>query len=569
MPNYKKPKLIITPISNQDWTGVSPAAREHLENSMRSLESAKESTPAVPLYGKDDWSVVTDFYKYAQSKGIVYPKWQLEYELSRESKFGRQGGRAAWPELKPDVLMYVTNVKPCLYPPIPETVEKYKALGCKMLSVRATLDHQVKVGKIEDRAAGWRNFNLLKTDKKAQDDAVHDASTKRIWEKAWAYIFSYIRKQKNRIFIPAPFCVNILQAQYHDPFLEAIQKDLRANKINSPFTFWGDKVSFKFLFEELMAVKSKEARGHIVLNVVRDFYHMDTTQGPEQKAKHYVPKLAAAFGFKPGSPSYQEMEDKILFSNRMSIATPDGMIRNKVKGEGSGATVTNNGECGSNEDYTEAMHREVDSRCKRIGLVAGKHYRLLDSYGNGDDGIDRYEILKMTEDELGLFKDIIQKSAEYIADQFGFIVNEKWKISTEYGIYCQYEIYIDDSGNFHADYPVSLALNAGMHPMREVSKSVWDSDYVDWRWESILRPLANRQDFTAVVDYVDNGLKYGLFGKTQADFDRIFSKYEKYKALRDSSYQFNIWDEEMDKHPELSPVILYIAQKRGITVPNQ
>lgn len=566
--NYPKPRVILSPISNSDWRGVSPAAREHLENSMRSLESAKESTPAVPLYGKDDWSVVTDFYKYAQERGIVYPKWQLEYELSRESKFGRQGGRAAWEQLKPDVLMYITNVKPCRYEQIPETIEKYKTLNCRMLSVQKTLDHQVQTGKIEDRAAGWRNFNLLKSDKKAQDDAVHDASTKAIWEKAWAYIFSYIRKQKNRIFIPAPFCINILQAQYHDPFLEAIQKDLKANKINSPFTSWGDKVSFKFLFEELMAVKSKEIKGHKVLHVVRDFYHMDTTQGPEQKSKHYVPKLAAAFGFRPGSTSYFEMQDKVLFSNRMYIATPDGMIRNRVKGEGSGATVTNNGECCCNEDYTEALHREVDKRCKTKGLVAGKHYRLLDSYFNGDDGIDRYVILKMTDKELGLFMSIVQASAEYVADLFGFIVNEKWKMSLEYGIYCQYEVYIDEAGNFHADYPVSLALNAGMHPMREVSKSVWDSDYVDWRWESILRPLANRQDFTAVVDYVDNGLKYGLFGKTKQDFERILSKYDKYKALRDSSYQFNIWDEAMDKNPALSPVIIYLAKKRGFAIPN-
>lgn len=567
MSKITKRKVIYEQLSEKWFHGVSPEAEQHLRNSMRSLEKAQAPLPAVPLYGKEDWSVVTDFYAYAQRKGIVYPKWQLEYELSRESKFGDQGGHAAWKDLKPEVEMYVTNVSECHAPIIPETIEKYKSLNCNLKSLQGTLANQIAEDKIQDKASGWRTFNLKKSDPKAQASAIRDARDGN-WRNSWAYIFSYVKKQKNRIFIPAPFCVNILQAQYHDPLLTAIQNDLHINGANSKFSFFGDKASFKTLFEDIMPAKRtqfnhqfSDKKGKVVY-VVRDFYHMDTTQGPTQKAHHYIPKVAAAFHIRAGSEAYDRLSEIMLYSNRFSIATPDGMITNNDKGEGSGATVTNQGEGCSNEDFDYVLNERIISKSKEEGIEV---YRI-DSYGNGDDGISRYFVVNASSRILERFYRIVDEQADITCKEFGFIKNDKWRIGTDFGIYCQYELYEDENGHLHNDYPASLAINAGMHMLRALPKKQWDRDYIDDRWIQILAPLYGRKDFTILVDYVDNGLKDGLLGRSREDMIRILRKYRKYRALQESSVEFNIYNSEWDDNPLLNPVIQYLMEKRGIKI---
>lgn len=551
--------VVYDPLDKDWFKGVSPEAQEHLINSMEHLKTAQDPTPSVPLYGKDDWTVVEGYYEFAQKKGYKFPKWQLEYELSRESKFGRQGGHASWDELRPDVEMYVTNVSTCEVEAIDATVKKYSTLNCKIRSAEDVVKQQKKANKIEDTAAGWRNFNLKKIDPQAQLSAIHDAKT-GAWKESWAYIFSYIRKRKNRIFVPAPFCVNILQGKYHDPFLEAIQKDLRANLDKSEFCFWGDKISFKSLFQDIMPKKRSASAQGYVLYVVRDFYHMDTTQGAMQKSKHYIPKLAAAFGIRQGTRQYSELEEIINYSNKFPIATPSGVIVNEYKGEGSGATVTNNGETACNEDFDYVLTKLIYDALAKAGIKGVYH---LDSYGNGDDGLSRWILPSLDPALIEQVSKIIDECADVACALFGYLKNDKWKIRPDYGIYCQYEIYEDDKGVMHADYPVSLALNALMHPMKEITKSQWDSDFVDWRSEQVLRPLSNREDFPLIIEYVNNGLKYGLFGRTAKDFSRILSKFERYRALRDSSYQFNLW-EDIDDNPLSSPVLKELAKLKGL-----
>lgn len=559
MPNKKT--VYYYPLDREWFRGVSPEAQEHLRNSLDSLKTSQDPRPSVPLYGKTDWSVVEEYYKFAEQKGHKFPKWQLEYELSRESKFGQQGGHASWDEIRPDVEMYVTNVQPCNVPPIDATIKKYGSLNCKIRSAEDVVKHQKYSGKIEDTAAGWRNFNLKKDDPEAQTAAIRDFKDGS-WKDSWAYIFSYIRKRKNRIFVPAPFCVNIGQAKYHDPFLEAIQLDLRANLDKSEFAFWGDKVSFKTLFTEIMPRKKTVSIPGKVLYVVRDFFHMDTTQGASQKSQHYIPKLAAAFGIKHGTSQYRELEDIINFSNKFPIATPQGIITEEDKGEGSGATVTNNGETACNEDFDFTLTELILSSLAQKGF---NDVFKIDSYGNGDDGISRWYIPQKYLSRVDEIMNIIDECADRACAMYGYVKNDKWKMSLEFGLYCQYELYEDEQGNLHADYPVSLALNAGINPMKEITKAQWDSDFVDWRWEQVLRPLSNRTDFPLIIEYVNNGLKKGLFGKDAKDFRRILSKYDRYRALRESSYQFNVW-EDIDDDPLKSPVLQELAKLKGLNL---
>lgn len=535
-------------------TYLTEESWSHLQSSMRALKSAKDGIPTISLYGKKDWSVVTDYYKFAQDKGITYPEWQVKYELSRESKFGEQGGRAAYSAIKPKLEAYVLNVQHCSRESIPETEGKYAELFLKKRSLTETLQQQKMAGKIEAKAASWSTFNLKKDDPVAQQIAVSFARAGK-WIDSFAYIFTYIRKMKDRLFIPIPFCVNLLQAQFHDIMLEAIQKSLNTYMERSPFAFFGDKIGFNNLWK-IMSIKSKDLDPSHILYVVRDFKAMDTTMGPEQKIKHYCNKISKAFHLT--GKAYDEMVKVMTFSNEIPIFTPDGVIVNKIKGEGSGATVTNQGESFDNEDFDYDLNNRILERCQKANIKIVK----IDSYGNGDDGISRYYLYDTSCFEE--VKQIIDEEADYVCALYGHSKNEKWDIELgTYGLYCQYEIYQDDKG-FHADYPISLGINAIMHPMRNKPKSLWDSDYTDWRIANIASHWYGRQDFETAIDYVDNGLKYGLFGKTKEDFIRIFSKYKKYRALRDSEDDFNISDPDWMDNPDHNPVIIYLAKKRGI-----
>jgi hypothetical protein len=377
------------------------------------------------------------------------------------------------------------------------------------------------------------------------------------WRYGYAYIFSYIRKQKNRIFMPGPFSLNLLQAQYHDPLLAHIQQDLKANREHSKFYFWGDKIGFQELWPMMAKKIANVDPSHIVWSV-RDFHAMDTTDGADQNRKHYVPKVANAFNIAKGTKAYKELEEIMLFSNYMPIATPDGFIVDP-HGQASGVTITNNAEGCCNYDFTMDWADSVLRTAARRGIRA----KVLFHNGNGDDGITAFYLENLG--DFDKFNDIIEKCADYWCKAYGFIKNEKWQVTLgTFGLYCQYELYVGADGKLHADYPVSLALNAGMNPMHEIPKALWDSDYVDWRWAEILTHLYGRQDFYLAIDYVSNGMKRGLFGKTAQDFIRIFSKYKKYRAIRNPEDHYNVENLEWDQHPELNPVIAYRAKQLGV-----
>lgn len=550
---------------------VDEADFVHLKRVLAASRNAKSGVPAIKLYGTDKVELIDKFYNSEQEKKYKFFPEQLAYELSRKTKWGDQGGRAPWDVIKPEVELYVTNPVECKAQQIPESVmDKYINLHLKERSSRDVLAIQKKNGRIRGTANSWRKFQLKKNSQEAQDDAIFISNQLDMILASYAYQQTYIRKQKNRIFIPIGFGINLAQAKFHDPLLEAIQADLRANMEKSDFSVFGDKIGFDNLWK-IMSRKSHGLEKWRIIKVTQDFFHMDTTYGESQKLAHYVPKVAAAFDITKTSPAYKKLVDILCQSNRTPIATPDGVITNVDKGEGSGATVTNQGECLGNEDYQEETTEEVITKLQSEMSITAE---IIDKYVNGDDGYFRLYITSdITPEQLRKLKpaisDLINKVAEKQCDRYGFIKNEKWHIGfgvdDEPGYYCQYQLYEDDECNVIALYPASLLLNACTHPMHEYPKAVWDSAFTDWRMSQILDHGYNRDDFENIVDFVDNGMKYGLFGKSIEDFKRIFSTYEKYRALRDTEQDYNVVDQEWIDDPYKSPTIKYIAKKRGIS----
>jgi hypothetical protein len=530
-----------------------------LDSSMSALVRGRAPTPSFKLYGKTDQSLAIRFLDSIRAKNLI-PDWMRTYEWSRLSKWGPQGGYKPWSELKELLELYYTRPEECH---VKDTVmqllrKKYGSMHLIKMAATDTLSSLINADKIQERAAGWSTYDLKKTDRKAQVIAINYAR-KGLWKYGRGYVFSRFNKQKMRIFMPMPFSSMIVQAQYYLNFLAKIQQDLIVNRSRSKFLFWADKVGLNngvmlMILQETLD-RCPDIPNSTYLYVQRDFEKMDTTMGLSQYQRVVVPLIAAAYGFKETSLQYQELSEVMNFTVTCPIDTPDGCIP-LPHGTASGAEVTNGGETLGNDAYDSEIREELIATCKQKNVRFSEVYSL----GNGDDGAS---LFKVAIDQVELFKHIYSTIANNVAKRHGYRVQaQKWHLSTVFGLYCQYMLWIDKMNKIHQAYPAVLILNSIVNPERQYSKSEWDKDYRDL---DIIAKLDNGYGlpyFTELVDYVDKGMKFRLLGRSERETRRILSKYDRWVHLQDSSEFFN-------KRPFTvgsSPTIQYLLNTRRISI---
>lgn len=532
---------------------VYPSDKEHLLRSLHGLERELAPTPSFPLYDTTDaQQVIQDFLdKYVLSNSSI-PSWMKEYETSRLKKVGPQGGHKSWDELKPLFDLYQERYSEKIDVP-EETMEymlnKYSKLRCKVLSNEDSLRTLKRDKRIESRAAGCRRFALKKTDHEAQVFALLDLASGLI-KYFFGYVFSRYNKLKLRLFMPMPFSDMIREAKWFSPFLHTIQEDLRQFGADSPFVFWADKLGFPFCFDcvDVKVRRNKDGSFTTIVYVQRDFEKMDTTTGPEQQ-KLSTHVMASAFGYAEGSQSYRKLEEAMLFPVKCPIATPSGMMIGD-HGMASGATTTNGSETVNNDAFDHTAVTWIEDKCATEGIEV----RLAISLGNGDDGASVW-LLKDPND-LEEFKSILSEGYAYSAEKHGFISQtSKWDISTERGLYCQNFFWYEDNRIKWA-YPATLILNSIMNPEHQYSSKDWDKDFRDL---DIIQKLDNGRGlpyFAELVHFVDNGMKYRLFGdKSDDTVNRILSKYERYRALQPLAERYNREDWTPVKSPSLQLIL--------------
>lgn len=534
-----------------DWESLrrdcSPDSIRALERSLKALEAGQAPTPSFKLYGKTDVSVVTNFLQSLR-KGD-YPSWMLDYEDSRVSKFGPQGGHAPWKEIKDDFMLYLSRPTGVSYVDsdvIKEMNRDYRQLSCNMLSVTDTLAQLKNDDKILERAAGWNTFQLKKTDIAAQQEAIRVAKT-GVWKKGKGYVFSRYNKLKKRIFMPMPFSLMLKQGQYYVPFLSGIQKDLLLKKNRSPFRFWAEKNGFKECFD-VMSRSLRDVRFPNSWKIVysqRDFEKMDTTTGYEQYNKLFVPSLDAAY-----HQAMPDMHEAMLMTVTAPIITPSG-ITTGPHGTASGAEVTNGGETVCNDYYDRRLRKILEDECneKRI------RYTLITTQGNGDDGTSVFAVHPA---DYRAWKDLYTAAADQAAKECGFRTQaSKWRIDTDFGLYCQ-NMYWIEGNEFKFAYPAALILNSVINPEHQYQPSDWDKDYRDLDICEKLDNGVGLPYYRELVIYVDKGMKYPLLGRSEAETKRILSKYERYRQLQYQTENFN----RRDWNPSSSPTVNLILGMR-------
>lgn len=516
----------------------------YLKQSLDRLRKGNAPTPSFPLYGKRDVSILEDARPIIQKASDH--GWLAEYESSRESKFGPQGGVPCWDDIKDNFELYQSALKDVAYVDkdiIQEMCAEKKKLHCSQFSASDALDHLKRTNKVETRAAGWSEFQLKKTDEKAQEIALRYASNGD-WVHGYGYVFSRFNKQKNRIFMPMPFSSMIQQARWFVPYLGNIQKSLLDMGARSPYVFWADKIGFDKCFA-IMEQEIRDARitpSEYLVYFSNDFEKMDTRTGTQQYRSFFLPNLHAAFG-------NSDMDDAIMFTTTAPIISPAGTMTGD-HGTASGAEVTNGGETDCNDYFQRRLF-------KLMRQHSPMQWRVVSRRGNGDDSIIIFAVDKAV--SMAAFTQLIRECLEQTCSETGFDVQtEKLEISDKFGKYCQNILEWKDNHLFWC-YPLTLVLNSIVNPEHQYSPKDWDKDYRDIDIVQKLDNAVRHPNYKEFVDWVVHGLKYPLMGKSESETNRIFSKYEKYRALQSLGERYNRQDWTLSE----SPTVNYILSNRA------
>ena len=545
MTNGKETAHLLSP---NDFGKLKPYCSDrsiaYLKDSLRRLEQGQPPTPSFPLYGKRDASLVSDVLNVLGKLGI--PDWLYEYEQSRVTKFGPQGGIPKWADLLDNFLLYKTALKSVRYIDteiLNTMIGEYRHLKCLELGASETLAHLKKTDKVETRAAGWSEFQLKKTDPLAQKIALQYVQSGD-WKSGYGYVFSRFNKQKNRIFMPMPYSSMILQAKWFIPFLGNIQKDLLLTGRRSSYTFWADKVGFEKCFQ-IMEEELNDARitdDEYIVYFSNDFEKMDTRTGTSQYESFFLPILKAAFG-------NDRMREAMLFTTTAPIISPSGTMEGD-HGTASGAEVTNGGETVCNDYFQRRLDKLLRQHISQ--------YRLVSRRGNGDDSINIYFVKKSC--PFPQFEQALRDSLEQVCEETGFDAQtEKLEISTTFGKYCQNVCqYNPTKRELFWTYPIVLTLNSITNPEHQYAKRDWDKDYRDLDIVQKIDNTYRHPAYHEFVDWVNGGLKYPLMGSSEPETARIISKYEKYRSLQSLGERYNRQDWIITS----SPTLKYLLSKR-------
>lgn len=356
----------------------------------------------------------------------------------------------------------------------------------------------------------WRK----KREKMVRDQAVKAARSNNY--KVPAVMNERFQKQKWRIFFMAGFAYVLKQGQLIQPLIKAIQTLI--DRRDERWDHYASKRGFDFV-EALLKqsiLQSKGVPGQI-LYVQLDFDKMDTSCGLNQYNNLVNPMLGAAY------PSIPEVEVSEInnYAVEMPVLCPDGLCSGP-HGTASGVSGTNMDESIINDIYQYIL-------IERLGKLL-PHLILIKRQLDGDDGCLLYLCSQpATEADI----ETIKTEAANVAHLLGLEYNkDKMHVSTEYGLYLQRMLSINDEGMFLGAYPTIQALNTLMWPERSVNPKLWDTDYWVLRWIEVCENCKHHPLFHEFIDFVVAGDKTRLgTSNGEAQFRTLLSKWAVYTKL--------------------------------------
>jgi hypothetical protein len=474
-----------------------------VSGTLRVLREGKMPTKRSPLFKGIDSDVVVDTWVDILEKLPSFPESLLDYEKTRLSKFGPQGGYPPFDQRRSDFEDYYHS-----YSGIDYSLEELEKLAERVRSdlfgptrdLRPwSYDRILQKGVNEDKlntSSGCPSI-AKRTDKKVQARAVRDAISGK-WKDYPAILGSRGQRKSDRFIFMFPFSTNLVEQS----FVLSILAVIRKRKIPS-FSAWegSDAVSLALMEQGVLNTKTKAST---------DYSKMDKTVGKDHFRFLYM-VLKPLFQ----SSYHVLLEQSLMHCNTIDILVEMDKLYTGEHGMPSGSGWTNLAE--SIVSYANLLTIE-----DHYGETAIK--QVL-----GDDALMLW--FSVLDDFPDVFKELSLK--------FGFVANpDKQRVDLKTFVYLQrfYDVgvfaYVNQIEVVAGSYPSILALNSAMNPERFHDPVKWSPSMETLRWIMILENVNQSPCFHDLINYFIKGDRDRL-GLDQPGFltNKIVQSYQIAKTI--------------------------------------
>uniref|UniRef100_A0A2V0RNH6 RdRp n=1 Tax=viral metagenome TaxID=1070528 RepID=A0A2V0RNH6_9ZZZZ len=508
--------IILSPESLDEQ--LTPLAQTQAAAGFQMLREGKEPTARTPLYkGKSEEDVVAtwlDVLARYEEDEVLRPL--IEYDKSRKSKVGPQGGYPPFSERKPDFDAYYTRPEQTEFEIDYEICEEiYREVfgGAKdkrPLSPQNVVDRDQYDDKLQTNS-GAPDYGKRK-DPMILAKALADAVSGK-WKTYVMLLGSRSQRGKARFIFMAPFSLNIIEKTYLYPLMEIIR-----SLDNDFFSAWEG-----FSEVELGFYRQRFFEGDIF--VQQDYTAMD------KSLNNTTIKIFLAIVLPVFQKQYQESFKELVYHIfDIPIMTALGKVVVGRHGMPSGSGFTN---------FFESI---ISYYVWKLNVKQA--LRITEAQGLGDDlafsiqappnlrsDKDMYEIWAETMVDH-IIPDVISETSASIGLE---VQPEKQLVDRYTTIYLQrfFDIRIPNTdGMVLGMYPSILALNTAMNPERFHDPRKWSSKMEILRWIMILENCKNLPYFEDLVQFFIEGDKFKMGLEIPDFFVTLPSIYEDSKLIK-------------------------------------
>ena len=469
------------------------------------LRLGSPPTPRTPLYKSlpeeqvfDNWiSVLTDF----RDQNPICERL-IEYDLSRLTKVGPQGGLRPFSDREGDFFEYYRLPKNEPFEIDLAIIEEMREIMFgpqahkRPVKLETVVERDRKDGKLIT-SSGAPSCGR-RSDPAIIREALNIAKSDKVWQMPMI-LGSRSQRGKERFIFIAPFALNLLEKAYLYPMMDVI----RSRKIGF-FSAWEgiDEVSVGFYYQGFFD------RGTVLCQ--QDYTSMD--KYINKTCIDIVYLSTKDFFQKKYHEQYRRLLDHLL---TISVMINIDKLVTGTHGMPSGSGFTN---------FVESV----------VSLYVSMQYPETESQGLGDD-----LALSFPAD---FSHENIKSLITSVSSKIGLVVNpDKQRVDDDTTVYLQrfYDKELTDGYLVEGCYPSILALNTAINPERYHDPRKWSGEMEILRWIMILENCKNLPYFEELVQFFINGDKFKL-GLILPDFlFKLPNLYEESKLIKGFTPTYN------------------------------
>jgi hypothetical protein len=518
---------------------LSREGQMRASSGFRTLAIGRSPTPRTPLYkDKSPDEVLANWERILDQESDGNPILQplIEYDKSRKSKFGPQGGLRPFKDREEDFEAYYTTPKNTGHDQklglvqhidwedegifdqaeqimfdTPDVVEGKRiefTMNKRPLSPRTVIERDTWDDKLNTNS-GCRDY-ARRSEPSVIDNAIN-AVTSGLWRTLPMILGSRSQRGAERFIFMAAYALNIVEKAFLYPLMDRIRR------VGHPFFS-----AWEGFFQVELGFKETNFFSEDHTYIRQDFTKMDKHVNFKQMAIVY--RLCTTFFQAKYSKEFEDLLIHIL--NIPVLISLDKLVTG-THGMPSGSGMTNFAES------LITLYLILKYRAAGIDVVAFQ--------GLGDDSVFAIRRNGMSDEE-------ILAVMQSISSEIGQEINpEKQGIDEHTTIYLQrfFDDRIPNQGMVLGMYPSILALNTAIFPERFHDPRKWSKEMEILRWIMILENCKNLPYFRKLIQFFIEGDKYKL-GLVLPDFFVTLPKlYKDSKSIKGFVPSYN--QESLDR----------------------